>query len=448
MDAHPLVPDVFCVLTHTAPAIYSLSVQRSITSTILSSMSDGVLVLDFSGHLIFLNRAGQELLLLQEIAGKRYMDLFMGDTRNDAFNDILFDGIQNREAHVYREVPYWRSDGSRIDLAVTTSFLREGDGPEEREGIVVVFKDISELKALDRARQRVIDHLSHELKTPLAIIGATLKRLNTPETAKFVERMEQNLKRLQEIQTEVEDIVKEARGEEGAVSGSLLEQVGDLLDIVCEENEGFREPVELLKAEIQRLFATGDTRSQALEVGQHITEAVDLARTLASGRQVALGTTVEDNARIWMDPNILKKVLVAPIRNAIEATPDGGEVTVFLGQVGENAAVEIRDTGVGITPESQGQIFGGFYHAKDTNLYTTKKPFDFGAGGKGLDLLRLKILSNVYNFRIECESTRCPFIPQETDLCPGSIEACAHVQNAEECARSGGTTFRLVFPRC
>jgi signal transduction histidine kinase len=411
-------------------------------------MSDGVLVLDFSGNLLFLNRAGQDLLLFQEIAGKRYSDLFMGDTRNDAFNDILFDGIQNHEAHLYREVPYWRSDGGCIDLAVATSFLRAGEGSEESEGIVVVFKDISELKALDRARQRVLDHLSHELRTPLAIVGATLKRLYKPETATLVERMERNLKRLHEIQIEVEDIVREVKGKDRGLFGSLVEQMSDLLDILWEENEAFREPIGLLKTEIERLFAIGDTHPQILEAGQHVMETVELGRTLASDRLVTLSATVDSSPKVWMDPDILRKILMAPLRNAVEATPDGGEIAVFLGSIGEEVAVEIRDTGVGITPESRQQIFGGFYHAKDTNLYTTKKPFDFGAGGKGLDLLRLKILSKAYNFRIECESSRCSFIPRETDLCPGSIEACPHVRDAKECARSGGTAFRMLFPRC
>ncbi len=426
--------------------IYSLSVQSSITSTILSSMSDGVLVLDFGGRLIFLNRAGQELLHLQEIDGKSYVDLFMRDSQNDAFNDILFDGIQNREPHLYREIPYCRSDGSRIDLAVTTSFLRAAEGPEQGEGIVVVFKDISELKALDRARQRVIDHLSHELKTPLAIIGATLKRFNKPETAQYVERMEQNLKRLKEIQVEVEDIVREVRGKEGTLFESHIEQMTDLLDVLFEENESLREPIRLLKTEIEQLFQAEENSPQALELGEQVLEAVDLGRSLAPQRQLALSATISYSPKIWMDPNTLRKILMAPLRNAIEATPDGGEINVIVRPFGRDVAVEIRDTGVGITPESQAQIFGGFYHAKDTNLYTTKKPFHFGAGGKGLDLLRLRILSKAYNFRIECESTRCPFIPEETDLCPESIEACLHVEGPEECARSGGTTFRMVLP--
>ncbi|MBA4418926.1 MAG: hypothetical protein C0392_13620 [Syntrophus sp. (in: bacteria)] len=436
-------------MTPCSRGFYISPVRDSITSAILASMSDGVLVFNFNGHIVFSNEAALNVLHLQktEVIGKRYVDLFMVESENDAFNDILFSGIQNKETHTHSEVTFRRSDGEKIDLAVTTSFLHGKTGAGEKEGIVVVFKDITQLKALDRARKRVVDHLSHELKTPLAIIRATLKRVSQPENVKLVERMSQNLERLQDIQLEVEDIIREVNVKEEKVIGSLMEQTVDLLDIVAEKNELYRKPIELLKEEVRQLFDIRYIHSQPLETGTSVCELCDRVETLALNRQVALRRDVEGNPKIWIDPDTMSKVLMAPVKNALEATPEGGEVVVSLRARDGLVVIEIRDTGVGITPESQKQIFGGFYHAKDTDYYTTKKPFDFGAGGKGLDLLRLKILSKVYNFRIEWESRRCPFIPKETDLCPGSISACTFVQSQEECARSGGTTFRLLFPR-
>jgi len=103
-------------------------------------------------------------------------------------------------------------------------------------------------------------------------------------------------------------------------------------------------------------------------------------------------------------------------------------VLISLGASSNTVEMTVKDTGVGITQESQSQIFGGFYHAKETDLYSTKKPFDFDAGGKGLELLRVKIFEEVYQFKTECESTRCGYIPGESDLCPGgdiSMPLCA-----------------------
>ena len=143
---------------------------------------------------------------------------------------------------------------------------------------------------------------------------------------------------------------------------------------------------------------------------------------------------------------MIHKVIDGLVKNAIENTPDGGVVHVSLGASSNNTVeIVVEDTGVGITQESQTQIFGGFYHAKETDLYSTKKPFDFDAGGKGLELLRLRIFAEAYGFRTECDSARCEHIPGENDSCPGVISKCPYVEGEERCARSGGTAFKLIF---
>ena len=108
-------------------------------------------------------------------------------------------------------------------------------------------------------------------------------------------------------------------------------------------------------------------------------------------------------------------------------------------------AAVIRDYGVGIIEDAQRRIFEGFFATQDTLDYSSKRAFDFNAGGKGADLLRMKIFAERYDFKIKMESTRCPFIPEETDLCPGAISECRHCNRPEDCFVSGGTTFTLQF---
>ena len=146
-----------------------------------------------------------------------------------------------------------------------------------------------------------------------------------------------------------------------------------------------------------------------------------------------------------IDPNVLDMTLMSLLKNAIENTPDGGEVRISLYRQPESVAIEVKDTGVGITEQSQKHIFGGFYHSLETDLYSTKKPFDFGAGGKGLELLRIKMFGKTYHFKIECRSNRCRYIPRENDACPGSIAKCPHASEKEQCAQSGGSVFKLIL---
>ena len=113
---------------------------------------------------------------------------------------------------------------------------------------------------------------------------------------------------------------------------------------------------------------------------------------------------------------------------------------------GKGMLLEVRDYGVGIAAENQTRIFEGFFATQDTMDYSSKNPFDFNAGGKGADLLRIKIFSERYGFKISLTSSRCPLIPRDTDACPGRISSCPRCQKGVGCHISVATTFSLLFP--
>ena len=134
------------------------------------------------------------------------------------------------------------------------------------------------------------------------------------------------------------------------------------------------------------------------------------------------------------------------IRNAVENTPDGGEVQVAVCAGKAGPELEIRDTGMGITAENQQLILGNFFTAHEPLQYSTRSPYDFKAGGKGFDLLRMQIFAERYGFTIRMNSTRCRFIPTEKEECPGDAGECVPLRNADECRDTGGTTFTVQFP--
>ena len=421
--------------------------KKSISSVIIESMSDGLIVLDFHGQITHMNPAASELLCvkMEEIRDKTYFQLFMDEPGNDAFNDLILDGIQNGETRLYGEVPFRTRDGRCFDFAVTTSFLRAESAEEEKTGIVVVFKNITEYKELERARERVLNHLAHELRTPLSITLASLKKLQSSHNERPIERIRRNLERLQDIQVEVEDIVKQKTPEGKLEKLSFLEQVLDFLEVLEEEKSIHTEALSSLRKRIEDFFITDKLKLQNVAIGEHIQNTVAFVGRLSSHRSVALLTRIEADPIIMIDPDVLNMALMSLLKNAIENTPDGGEVLISLYRQPESVVIEVKDTGVGITAQSQKHIFGGFYHSLETDLYSTKKPFDFGAGGKGLELLRIKMFGKTYHFKIECRSDRCRYIPRENDVCPGSIAKCSHIQSRKQCARSGGSVFKLIF---
>ncbi|MBW1816006.1 MAG: PAS domain S-box protein [Deltaproteobacteria bacterium] len=419
-----------------------------ISSAIIESMSDGLLVLNFHGYIIHTNPAALNLFDIdpQDLQNKTYIQLFMDRPENDAFNDIIFNGIQNRETRLYREVSYLKKGGARLDLAVTTSFLSDEKGEDHKAGIVLVAKDITEIRALDRARNRVLNHLSHELRTPLSIVKASMARLASDGMQTVIQRIARNLGRIEDIQMEVDDIVRKSNDAETLHFSQWVRQMLDILDMAAEQGGDDRKAMLALRNKIDDLFKISSSTKTPADPWKRIAEIVEAAKQQGKHRRVEISFVPGDPGRALIDSDLLDKCAMALIKNAVENTPDGGRVTVSVKNLEGTVELSIRDTGVGITEESQKQIFGGFYHAKDTDFYTTKKPFDFGAGGKGLDLLRLRVFSETFGFQLNCQSKRCIYIPSETDICPGDTTKCPHILEKKQCDLSGGSTFTILFP--
>ena len=143
---------------------------------------------------------------------------------------------------------------------------------------------------------------------------------------------------------------------------------------------------------------------------------------------------------------LARSLAEAGVMLAIENTPDGGTIEVSVEQKDTGILLHIIDRGIGITDENQKSLLDGLFHTKETELYSTKKPFEFGAGGKGLDLLRIKYYAQRYGFDISLTSSRCVYIPTDSDICPGNIAQCGHCKTIDDCNKSGGTTFTVTFP--
>jgi len=312
-----------------------------------------------------------------------------------------------------------------------------------------------ELKNSDRAKQKVIHHLSHELGTPLAIISSAfelLKRKSVKTNDKHLQatiaRGKRSLDRLVKLQEKVDDIIKERPIEESTRILSMIEDAVDLLEELDENTAGqYEKIIGLLKNRIESIFKVEETRMENIELDDFLNKI--LARQLPSGQRdyPEIITRIEKGLFIFMDRRVLKKVIVGLLKNAIENTPDEGQIKISAFSTQRYIIIEFQDCGIGITAEHQNNIFSGFFPACSTPLYASKKPYEFNAGGAGLDLLRIKMFADQFDFTVDFESTRCKYIPLETDLCPGKISDCEHIKDRSGCLCSGGSTFTITFPK-
>jgi PAS domain S-box-containing protein len=314
-------------------------------------------------------------------------------------------------------------------------------------------KAYHEVYSLNRAKDKAINHMAHELKTPLAILAGSINSLTKeqgPLSEKkwdpAVERIKRNLDRLLNIQYELDDIMAGKELRTKTLLSFLLEECSDELATLVVQETGQEPLAERLRNHIDILFGPKDTVTQEIIPDQWVSQRMDELKSDYAHREAEIIPELFSSPSILIPADVLQKVFDGLFRNAVENTPDEGKIRVGIQKKGNGTLLTVHDYGVGITPEAQKRIFEGFFPAQDTMNYSTKRPYDFNAGGKGADLLRMKILSERHGFQITMTSTRCGFIPQETDICPGRISHCPFCKQREDCFLSGETLFSVFFP--
>ena len=309
-----------------------------------------------------------------------------------------------------------------------------------------------EVSSLNRAKDKVINHLSHELKTPLSVLGACLsiieKRISSVPKKLWgpvMDRARRNLERILEVQYEVEDIMRNGHYRTHYLLTSLLDACRDQLAGLVEIESDDVDLVERVSARIDDIFGPREYVSEPIRLDQFVPRFLDDLKDSFAHRNVDFKMEFEPVKPVMIPSAVLGKVVGGLVRNAVENTPDGGRVEVSVMPDGDGVELVVADYGVGITEENQRRIFEGFFTTQETIDYSSKSPFDFNAGGRGADLLRMKIFSERYGFRIHMSSKRCKHIPGARDKCPGDVDLCPHCTSVEDCLDSGGTVFTVFF---
>jgi len=310
-----------------------------------------------------------------------------------------------------------------------------------------------DLKLLDKAKERVINHLSHELKTPLALISGVFSRVsrelgkaNLSALEKTINRGQRNVDRLLDLQAKIDDILNQKSVEEKERIISLIEDAASFVEELKEEDSQNTEILQHISKRIESLFSIEEIHMETILLNDFLDDICNEAITSMKGRELNIIRNFEKGIHITMDRNMLKKICIGLFKNAIENTPDEGKIEATIQPEDNEIRIDIHDYGVGITSQNQKMIFGGFFHTQDTELYSSRRPYEFNAGGSGSDLLRAKSFSERYGFSVDFDSTRCKFIPRDVDICPGRISSCPFITEQSECFSSGGSTFSVKFP--
>jgi signal transduction histidine kinase len=310
-----------------------------------------------------------------------------------------------------------------------------------------------EVQTLSRAKDRVIHHLSHELKTPVSVLSASLgllekKLLGKHEDSgirRILERAQRSLTRILDMQYQVQDILRQRDYRAHNLLSVLMDACSDVLETLADEACEQGTVSRLIKKRIDELFGPSESVSEEIQLDVFTENVIHELTPRFSHRNCRILRHITPTSPVFIPKDVLYKIIEGLLRNAVENTPDSGVIEIGVRSVASGSELEVRDFGVGITAENQKLIFESQVTTAEPLQYATRNPYDFHAGGKGFDLLRMKIFSERYHFSIRMRSSRCMYIPEDKDLCPGDIKLCRHCQSPEDCMRSGGTTMTVNF---
>jgi signal transduction histidine kinase len=319
----------------------ALEADDTLLRALMDSLNEGAIAFDARKQVVHLNARARRLLDIRDevpFSGDRLpRDRILQSAVTAALSGVASDGVEF-------------AVGDRL-LTLTARPLASG-------GAVVALFDLTPLRRLETVRRDFVANVSHELKTPLTVVGGFAETLvedglDADQRNQFASAILTNTRRMQRI-------------------------VDDLLDLSRIESGGWT------------------PKASSIEIETVAREALASLRAKAEAKRLALRIDVEPpDLRVHADPTAVRQVLTNLADNAVRHT-DSGEVVVTAREHGDGVSVEVHDTGTGIRPEHLTRIFERFYRVDASRSREE--------GGTGLGLAIVKHLVEAHGGRVQAES--------------------------------------------
>ncbi len=337
--------------------LLELANEKSRLNTIIESITSGVLVVNTTGEIVYYNHAALTKLDIEEIS--------IGDYLLDKIPKEITDNVNK---YLQSEKPIHKSFTVELELKpnkelfvdATCSPVSHPDG--SLAGVVIVIKNITELKKIELVKSQFVSMVAHELKTPIAAVQGFLKiildeNLNLP-AEKQKEYMERSTVRLE----------------------GLLSLVNDLLDIS-------RMELKSKKREIEKL-----------DLQEIIISTVQFLEMELNKKELTVTQNFEnDLPPLNADLNEITRLLTNILSNAIKYNKINGAINIDVRTNNNYFLIIIADTGIGLKPEEKDNLFQEFFRAKNENTRNIS--------GTGLGLTIVKRIIDSYHGKITVDST-------------------------------------------
>jgi two-component system NtrC family sensor kinase len=311
-DVHLLntLGDAAAIAIENARLFAAAEHERYKLDTILREMQDVVIVTDDNLHVLLINAAARQALLLDDAALGQPLPRVVAVQQ-------LIDLFEQRHTEEF----VWRADITLPDGRVLQGQL----SPLPGVGYGAVLRDITRLKELDRIKSEFVSIVSHDLRTPLTTIRGYVNLL--PRVGPLNEQQQDFVTRVERSMDNIVDLI------------------ADLLDI-------------------GKIEAGVDWEMEAVPLHAVVCEVADRLRANAELHQQTLTVSAPELSPVLGNQRRLEQVVSNLVSNAIKYTPDRGRIDVLLREDDGFLVLHVTDTGIGISLEDQRRIFDKFYRVE------------------------------------------------------------------------------------
>lgn len=332
--------------------VTELRSERTRMADILSSMEDGVLVVDVEGVVVGANPAAIRMIgaSAESIEGRPVVKTAR-----------MFPARSLMDEALKQEVGFVRKVELPGDRSLEVHVILLHPAGRETPQVLMVMHDDTERARVDRIRKDFVANVSHELKTPLAglsLLAATLQTAvdDDPEGAR--------------------DFARRLQGE----IGRLTDLVEDLLAL----------------SELDETPPVEDSDTTRVDVAAIARDVAAFSQTQAREREIRLDVEALSPASVRGNPVALTALVRNLVDNALRYTEPGGRVSVTVTLVDGRVTLKVADDGVGIPRDDRERIFERFYRVDRARSRAT--------GGTGLGLSIVKNVAQVHGGSVAVES--------------------------------------------
>jgi PAS domain S-box-containing protein len=333
--------------------------------SIVNDSADVIFLLDTEKRFRTWNRAAERVFgwRADEILGKHLHTLVPPEVIETREMEKIDNEIRTK-GHCHLQTVRMAKDGRRVPVEITVSLLRDPQGnPMGRSAIL---RDISERKRLEEEKLRA---------ERLAVIGAMSAKL----AHEIRNPLSSIILNLDLVTDEIETLTK-TDAAAGAESRTLLQSMKSEVRRIQRVMEDYLQFARLPKA-----------RREHISLNDLLARVLSFSESLLNESQVSVRTKFDKSLPpIHADEGQLWQAALNLIRNAIEAMPNGGELTLCTHRDGAEAVLTVADTGKGMTEQEKSELFKPFFSTK--------------SGGTGLGLPLTQQIVAEHDGRIACES--------------------------------------------